>query len=85
VRRFGSIRLSALLACGVVAAGCGGSETNRATTATKLVAPVSPDGMTSQRQKARRDACRKLVLVRTPPGPARQRGLAACALNTRYP
>jgi hypothetical protein len=85
VRRFGSIRLPALLACGVVAAGCGGSETTRATTTTKLVVPLSADGMTSQRQKARREACRKLVLKRTPPGKARDRGLAACAVNTRYP
>jgi hypothetical protein len=41
--------------------------------------------MTAQAQVARREACRKIVLKRTPPGPARQRGLAACAVNSRYP
>ena len=46
---------------------------------------ASGDGMASPVQKTRRDVCRKIVLQRTPPGPARERGLAACALNTRNP
>jgi hypothetical protein len=43
------------------------------------------DGMASPDQMTRREACRKIVLKRMPPGPARQRGLAACAVNSRYP
>jgi hypothetical protein len=46
---------------------------------------ASGDGMVSPAQKTRREVCRKIVLQRTPPGPARERGLAACALNTRNP
>jgi hypothetical protein len=46
---------------------------------------ASGDGMASPDQMTRREACRKIVLKRTPPGPARERGLAACALNTRNP
>lgn len=46
---------------------------------------ASGDGMASPDQMTRREACRKIVLERTPPGPARKRGLAACALNTRNP
>ena len=45
----------------------------------------SADGMTAQAQLTRRAVCRKIVLKRTTPGPARQRGLAACAVNSRYP
>ena len=43
------------------------------------------DGMTAQAQMARREVCRKVVLKQTRAGPARRRGLAACAVNTRYP
>jgi len=46
---------------------------------------ASVDGMASPDQMTRREACRKIVLTRTPPGPARERGLVACALNTRNP
>lgn len=46
---------------------------------------ASGDGMASPDQMTRREACRKIVLKRTPPGPARERGLSACALNTRNP
>lgn len=46
---------------------------------------ASGDGMTAQAQMTRREVCRKIVLKRTPPGPGRERGLAACALNTRNP
>jgi hypothetical protein len=46
---------------------------------------ASADGMASPAQTTRREVCRKIVLKRTPPGPARQRGLAACAANSRYP
>lgn len=43
------------------------------------------DGMTSPDQETRRRVCRELVRARVPAGPARQRGLAACAVNTRNP
>jgi len=46
---------------------------------------ASGDGMASPDQMTRREACRKIVLQRTPPGQARERGLAVCALNTRNP
>ena len=45
----------------------------------------SGDGMASPAQKTRREVCRKIVIERVPEGPARRRGLAACAVNTRYP
>jgi len=45
----------------------------------------SGDGMTAQAQMTRREVCRKIVLKRIAAGPARQRGLAACAVNSRYP
>jgi hypothetical protein len=41
--------------------------------------------MTAQAQMARRAVCRNVVVKQTTPGPARQRGLAACAVNSRYP
>jgi hypothetical protein len=46
---------------------------------------LSADGMASPDQVTRRATCRKLVLERVPEGPARRRGLAACAVNTRSP
>ena len=45
----------------------------------------SGDGMASPAQKTRREVCRKIVIERVPEGPAQRRGLAACAVNTRYP
>ncbi|MEP6978341.1 MAG: hypothetical protein ABI948_09840 [Thermoleophilia bacterium] len=68
----------------LLAVGCGSHAANRpATTTVDRAAAV--DGMTAQAQKTRRAVCRKLVLQRTTPGPARHRGLAACAVNSRYP
>jgi hypothetical protein len=72
------------IAVATIAAGCGSQAASRpATTTVDRAAGV--DGMTAQAQLTRRAACRKIVLKRTTPGPARQRGLAACAVNSRYP
>ena len=71
------------IALATVAAGCGSHAASRPATTTVDRAAV--DGMTAQAQLARRAVCRKIVLKRTTPGPARQRGLAACAVNSRYP
>ena len=72
------------IALATVAAGCGSHAASRPATTT-VDRPAVVDGMTAQAQLARRAVCRKIVLKRTAPGPARQRGLAACAVNSRYP
>jgi hypothetical protein len=83
LKRLERIQLVMLFACGLLAVGCGSQAASRPATTTVDRAGV--DGMTAQSQIRRREVCRKIVLKRTPPGAARQRGLAACAFNSRYP